>query len=200
MNLPKIRPANRDETAAVALVVATAFYPLDVCQWLTPDVDQRLARMPGYFRIVTEHAFDHGTVQVAADLSAVGVWLSVPFPDIPDYDRRLAAACGPWTDRYQLLDAAMHHAHPSDRGPHDYLAFLAVLPEYQRHGLGTALLAHRHATLDAAGRPSYLEASNSRSRNLYTRHGYLDCGAPLDLPYRGERMYPMWRNPQPASP
>jgi ribosomal protein S18 acetylase RimI-like enzyme len=187
-----LRRAEPDDAATVALLVATAFGDLDVCTWLVPDDAERARILPRYFSIVVDHAVTHGTVEVTADYSAAAVWLTAPFPDIPDYDTRLAAVCGRWTPRFRTLDEQMHHAHPHDV-PHEYLAFLAVAPAQQGRGAGTALLEHHHTILDAQRRPVYLEASNSRSRNLYTRHGYLDRAAPLDLPYHGEPMYPMWR-------
>jgi GNAT superfamily N-acetyltransferase len=192
-----IRTASATDAATVAYVVATAFHPLDVCRWLIPDPTERADRFPDYFRILVDHAFGHGTVHVTTDLSAVAVWLSWPFPDPADYDTRLAAACGPWTPRFRMLDEAMHHAHPQDRGPHDYLAFLAVMPNAQGQGWGSALLTHRHTELDELGRPAYLEASNTRSRKLYEATGYRDCAPPLNLPYQGEPMFPMWRDPSP---
>ena len=90
--------------------------------------------------------------------------------------------------------------HP--RGPaHLYLALLAVRPDHQGRGLGSRLLAHRHAVLDRIGLPAYLEAADTRSRALYARHGYTDHGEPLTLPRTGEAMYPMWREPhQPHEP
>ncbi len=199
---PKIRTASVTDAPTVAYVVATAFHPLDVCQWLIPDPQERAARFPDYFRIMVDHAFQHGTVHVTTDLNAVAVWLSWPFPDPADYDTRLAAACGPWTPRFQKLDEQMHQAHPHDQGAHDYLAFLAVMPPSQGQRLGTALLEHHHTELDRQGRPAYLEASNTRSRKLYEATGYRDCAPPLDLRYQGESMFPMWRDPasHPDSP
>jgi GNAT superfamily N-acetyltransferase len=188
-----IRRAIRADAATAAQVVATAFGDLDVCRWLVPDPDQRTSILAGYFRIVVEHAITHGTVETVTDKSAVAVWLPSSALDIADHDAKVTAACGPWAPRFQALEAAMHQAHPTDRGPHDYLALLAVLPDHQNQGLGSALLDNRHAVLDHAGRPAYLEASNSRSRTLYLRCGYDDCAPALELPYEGEPVYPMWR-------
>jgi GNAT superfamily N-acetyltransferase len=195
-NAPMIRTAGVTDTATVAYVVGTAFHPLDVCQWLIPDPQERATRFPDYFRIMVDHALKHGIVHITTDLNAAAVWLSYPFPDPDDYDIRLAAACGPWTPRVQLLDQAMHQAHPRDRGPHHYLAFLAVMPYCQGQGWGTALLEHHRTELDRQGCPAYLEASNTGSRRLYERAGYRACAAPLNLPYDGEQMFPMWREPQ----
>src|SRR5258706_10024415 len=191
---PKISRAEAGDAATVAYVVARAFQHLDVCRWLIADDQERGRILPHYFRIVTDHAFTHGTVEVADDLSGVAVWLAAPLPDISGYDAALAAACGLWTPHFQLLDEAMHKAHPdAEATPHDYLAFLAAIPAEKGPGIGPGLLEHHHAVLDAAGRPAYLEASNRQSRRLYERHGYADCAESLNLPYRGERMQPMWR-------
>ena len=70
----------------------------------------------------------------------------------------------------------MAKVHPHE--PHHYLAFLAVRPGRQGHGLGTALLRDRLRRLDAAGAPAYLEASEPRSRALYVREGFREHQEP----------------------
>ncbi|GAA1681682.1 GNAT family N-acetyltransferase [Fodinicola feengrottensis] len=192
-----IRRADATEGAAVAQVIATSFHDLDVSQWLVPDPADRARIFPSYFRIVVDLALAHGTVLVAPDYSGVVVNLAVPGPDPEDYDERLAEACGPWVDRMQTLDEAMHGAHPTGRGAHDYCALFGVMPQYQNKGLGSALLNAWCEAMDSTGTPAYLEASNSNSRRFYERVGFVDCAEPLPLPYEGERMYPMWRDPAP---
>jgi len=194
-----IRLAVPSAGLTVAGLVATAFNPLDVSQWLVPDPQERYDIFPHYFGIVVDHALECGTVHVTNDLTGAAVWLPVPHPEIPGYDDKIEAACGEWADRFRQLDAAMHKAHPT-KADHDYLAFLAVHPTRQGHRYGTALLRHHLDHLDEAGRPAYLEASNSRSRDLYERLGWSDCAPTLDLPYQGERMYPMWRGRNPPNP
>jgi GNAT superfamily N-acetyltransferase len=81
--------------------------------------------------------------------------------------------------------------------PHHYLAYLAVRPDQQCRGLGSALLARRHALLDVLGEPAYLEADDPRNRDLYLRHGYV-AGDPVVLP-DGPPLWPMWRDPRPGS-
>lgn len=48
----------------------------------------------------------------------------------------------------------MNNHHPIGR-PHDYLAYLAVIPDCQRQGVGSGQLRHRPARVDAAGRTAY---------------------------------------------
>ena len=91
-----------------------------------------------------------------------------------------------------MLDALFDQHHPTD--PHHHLAFLAVHPDQQGQGLGSALLADYHARLDQRGVAAYLEASCERNRDLYLRHGYRPMGEPFRLP-DGPPMWPMWRPP-----
>jgi GNAT superfamily N-acetyltransferase len=123
----------------------------------------------------------------------VAVWFpyTSPLPAPHDYDRRLAAATGAWEERFRTLDELSEQNHPA--APHHHLAFLAVHPDRQNEGLGTALLRHQHARL--AGLPAYLEASDPRNRDLYARHGY-QAREPFALP-DGALFWPMWR---PGSP
>jgi predicted N-acetyltransferase YhbS len=105
------------------------------------------------------------------------------------YERRLAAACEPYTDRFEILDKLFDAHHPTEA--HHHLAFLAIAPDKQCTGRGTALLQRHHARLNRIGLPAYLEASSSGSRDLYARHGYLQR-EPFHLP-NGSAFYPMWR-------
>jgi ribosomal protein S18 acetylase RimI-like enzyme len=191
--------AGRDDAEAVSSLIAEAFCSLDATAWLVPEPDQRQRVLAANFRIFVEHALDHGEVQLTADRSAVAVWFPMdagPLPPPADYERRLAEAVGPWTERFQVLDGLFEANHPAE--PHHHLAFLAVRPDRQGRGLGSALLRHHHARLDGAGTAAYLEASSERSRDLYLRHGYEPHGEPFRLP-DGTPFWPMWRTARPAS-
>ncbi|MBQ1037816.1 MULTISPECIES: GNAT family N-acetyltransferase [Micromonospora] len=183
-----------DETSLVAGRIAEAFTVLEVTRWLVPDPSKREAVLAGDFEILVGHAMRHGLVHATEDRAAVAVWfpsVGEPAPPPVDYDARLAAACGEWTDRFQHLDElfAAHHPHPE----HHHLAFLATQPGRQGQGLGTALMRHHHAWLDANAMPAYLEASSPRSRDLYAKNGYL-AGEPFRVP-DGTPFWPMWREP-----
>ncbi|QFU88782.1 N-acetyltransferase [Amycolatopsis sp. YIM 10] len=193
--LAEIRRARAAEAGPIAGLIATAFEPLDVSRWLVPEPAPRRATLAANFRILVEYVLAHGHIDVIGDRAAA-VWLpqeaGVDLPPPPDYDARLLAACGPYTDRFLALDDAFAANHPHE--PHHHLAFLAVHPEVQGRGLGAALLRHHHARLDAAGTAAYLEASNLRATALYEREGYEFSGAPFHLP-DGPPFHPMWREP-----
>jgi GNAT superfamily N-acetyltransferase len=197
---PEAVPADAADAGALSQLIADAFHDLPQSHWLIPDQDARRKIMPGYFRIYVEHALANGVVQTTPDRAAVALWLPTgihpPAPG-PDYAARLTAATAPWTDRFRAFDATLECHHPAGTA-HHHLAVLAVQPGRQGRGIGTALLRAHHATLDDAGMPSYLEAADLRSRQLYLRHGYvLQPNAPFHLPGGGPVMWPLWRHPRP---
>jgi GNAT superfamily N-acetyltransferase len=142
-----------------------------------------------------------GVVHTTPDRTAAALWIHVgerPADQPVGYSERLAAAAGPWTGRFLAFDAALDRHHPAGV-PHHYLAILAVRPDRQGQGTGTALLRAYHQILDRdAGAPAYLEAADLRTRQIYLRHGYvLRPNAPFYLPDSGPPMWPMMREPQP---
>jgi GNAT superfamily N-acetyltransferase len=176
-------------------VIADAFHSLAVSRWLIPDPAARRRIFPGYFQLYVEHALADGIVCTTSGQDAVALWLPAsqePAPPPDGYDQRLAAVTGPWTGRFRTFDQELGRRHPAGTA-HHHLALLAVRPDRQGRGLGTALLRAHHAALDRDGMPAYLEASDLRTRRLYRAHGYAACGGPLFLP--GAVMHPMWRQP-----
>jgi GNAT superfamily N-acetyltransferase len=188
-----IRKATRADAALVADRIAEAFTGLDATAWLVPEPPERHRVLRDNFRIFVDYALDHGEVHIAGDGEGVAVWIFAEkeLPPPPDYERRLAAACGTYAERFAVLDALFEAHQPA--GPHHHLAFLAVRPDRQRAGIGTALLDHHHAELDRCGLPGYLDASSTGSRDLYARHGY-EVWEPFTLP-DGTPFWPMYRPP-----
>jgi GNAT superfamily N-acetyltransferase len=190
---------------AVATTIARAFADLEVAKWLVPDPAERVRILTGQFSMNVEVALAKGKVLVGTcgsadsiEVHAAAVWSheltgSHSLPD--DYDARLAELCGDHLDRFRILDEAFDSHHRLVSCPHDWLTYLAALPDHQGHGLGTALLDDTHRQLDFAGLSAFLIASNDRTRHLYTQHGYEPLARPLQLP-DGPRMWPMWREPQ----
>jgi GNAT superfamily N-acetyltransferase len=188
-------PADLEE---LSHVIAAAFDGLAPSRWLISDEAARREVLPAYFRICLDHALASGVICTTPDRDAAALWLPAGQPghgQLPDYPERLRAATIPWTRRILAFDAALASRHPAGP-PHPHLASLAVRPDRQGRGTGTALLESYHQVLDQAGAPAYLEASDERTRRLYLRHGYTALGQPLHLP-DGPPLHPMWREPRP---
>jgi GNAT superfamily N-acetyltransferase len=197
----QVVPADAADLDTLSQVIADAFHDLPPSRWLIADPDARRRIFPGYFRLYVDHAMASGTVHTTPDRSAVALWLRVgEHPDDqPDgYGARLSSATSPWTGRFAAFDTALDQHHPAGV-PHHHLAILAVRPDRQSQGTGTALLRAYHQILDNAGMPAYLEAADLRTRQIYLRHGYTDHGPPIQLPDDGPQMYPMMREGHPES-
>jgi GNAT superfamily N-acetyltransferase len=191
---PRIVDATRDDLDGIAMLIAATFYHLAPTAYLVPKPGERRAVLAAQFKIWVDHAMaGAGRVRVLEDRSAVAVWFhrDQPMPFVEDYERRLAAACGPYTERFEVLDAVFDAHHPKE--PHHHLAFLSVAPAVQCTGRGSALLRDHHDLLDRDGLAAYLEASSTGARDLYLRHGYTPRRA-FHLP-GGAPFWPMWRPP-----
>jgi GNAT superfamily N-acetyltransferase len=199
---PGVVTAAPGDVEVLSQVIADAFFALPPSRWLIADPAARRQVFPSYFRIYVEHAITTGIVHTTPGRTAAALWLPVsaagPAPP-PGYDPLLAAATGPWAGRFRDFDATLDRHHPTGTA-HWHLAILAVRPGCQGHGTGSLLLHAHHTALDHDGTPAYLEAATVRTRRLYTRHGYaLRPDAPIRLPGSGPLMWPMVRQPRPAS-
>ncbi len=190
--------AQPSDIGHVSRLLADAFLNSPVGDWLIPDLVIRRRVYVYYFAIFVRHGLRHATVALHQTRTGAAIWYprgeATPGPD--NYQTQLAAACGPWTGRFQLLDATLAERHPA--AFHHHLAFLGVSPTQQNKGVGSELLQHHHTLLDHAGIPAYLQASTARSRDLYLRHGY-EAGQPFHLPDDGPPLWPMWRHPTPGN-
>jgi len=190
-----VAPVDVDE---ITDLVAAAMWDGPVARWLHPDDAVRRRESPRYFEIFVEHAVRYGEVYATSNpdtgrVSGVALWfpMTALIPPPLDYEPRMKEVAGPAYDRTCALDLAIEERHPTD--PHHYLAFLAVHPEDQGRGIGSALLDRHHARLDEAGIPAYLEANHPRNRDLYLRHGY-QVRSVIELP-DGPSLWSMWRLP-----
>ncbi len=191
--------ADEADVEALSQVIADAFFPLPPCRWLISDGAARREILPGFFRMYVEHAMADGIVYTTAARTAAALWIPAG-PEGPrqpgGYDEQLAEVAGQWAERFVTFDQQLDARHLTGV-THHHLAILAVRPDMQGRGTGTALLDAYHAILDGEGTVAYLEASDERTRGTYLRHGYTDYGSPIELP-GGPFMYPMIRHPRAA--
>ncbi|GAA1515319.1 GNAT family N-acetyltransferase [Streptomyces albidochromogenes] len=192
----EIRQAGESDREALVRLLDTAFMDDPVSSWVFPDRTHR-ARVHGTFLgVFLDVALRDGWVDMTQDGSATALWLHVPAgppqgeDDTPALMRQTA---DPDNERAELIGRLTGEVHPHDRA-HAYLLLIAVSPERQGEGLGTALIQPVLDRCDRDGVPAYLEASSERSSTLYERLGFAFTGRTVDLP-DGPHMWPMWREP-----
>ncbi|WP_250037395.1 GNAT family N-acetyltransferase [Paractinoplanes maris] len=198
MTFPEIRSARDEEIPAVGHLISHSFFHLDANAYLVPPLEDRLKVMADFFTLLTEHAQKYGRVDVidlpdGGGLAATAVWFDYTkeSPDPEGYDERLRALAGDYIERFLALDQLFEKHHPHDG--HWHLAFLAVHPDHQHHGLGGQLMTQTHSDLDTAGVPAYLEATNENNVRLYRRSGYVDMDPFEMLLPDGTPFFRMWR-------
>lgn len=192
-----IRSAGAGDRELVVRLLDEAFRDDPVSGWVFPDVVHRRDRHPRLMEVFADAVFAEGRVDVTEDGTACALWLSVAADgeqSDEDGPAQLREAVDPDNERVELVGRLTAGMHPAGRA-HEYLWMIAVAPERQGGGLGTALIRAVLDRCDREGLPAYLEASNDRSRRLYERLGFGHTGRALDLP-DGPRMWPMWREPR----
>jgi GNAT superfamily N-acetyltransferase len=180
----------------LAKLIGGAFLPLEPCKYLVPEPSHRLLVMTRFFELDVRECQEDGSVDVTADHRGVALWMprsGEPSTE-PDPVEELKRATGKYLDRFLAFNEELVSHYPAGRA-FEHLMILAVDPDAQRHGLGSALLTARHARLDAEGIPAYLEAASLALTGFYQRHGYERLDKPIVLP-DGRQMHPMWREPR----
>lgn len=135
-------------------------------------------------------ALSDGKVVAAAALYPPGKY---PLPRLAQF--RITVGSILWHHPYDLRTAtrwldAVGAVHPAEA--HFYLEYLGVLPEWQGHGFGSALLRRITAMADLAGQGCYLETATPKNLPLYERFGFKII---LEQSIIGLTTWFMWRPP-----
>jgi ribosomal protein S18 acetylase RimI-like enzyme len=196
-----VRKATLADTPRLAQALASAFQDDPVIAWIFPDEHHRRRVLPAFMEFrLRRLAFPHDEVWMTADRAAAAVWLPPPGRwQLPLFQRlRLLPGLVRFLGRRtaSVLGGLerMEARHPHNP-PHWYLFILGTEPTAQGRGLGSALLAHMLARLDADQLPAYLESSSERNLAWYGRHGF-EATNEVAIP-GGPPIWPMWREPRP---
>ena len=195
-----VRRATPADVPALARVLADAFYDDPAGRWFFPQARTRRRRLERFFRLVAleRMALPHDEVHTTEDLAGAALWMppgSLESSTLAELLLlpRIVRSCGPDTARTLRNIAAMDAVHPHE--PHWYLPQIGVATGRQGQGIGSALLRPVLDRCDAEGMPAYLEATTTRSRDLYARHGF-EVVEVMTLPDGGPPLWRMWRDPR----
>jgi ribosomal protein S18 acetylase RimI-like enzyme len=189
----EIRRAANTDVDSVADVLAQAFFADPVFRWCLPDDARRTEILQPFFSLVTSALLPYEDVHLTPS-GGVVLWVPpgqppVPEDEAPRFEEGLAELMGADGERTFAIVELLETNHPAE--PSHYLWFLAVRPEAQGLGVGSALLSSTLAECDRNGTPAYLEATSSDNRRLYERHGFVVTNeiSVADSP----PIWPMWR-------
>jgi ribosomal protein S18 acetylase RimI-like enzyme len=168
------------ETREAADILARAFRdnPLNLGVIGPRSPSRRLRINREGMRSLLPVACDHGVVlgaRMGRDLAGALIATEpggypLPAPALGARLRTLVVQGPRVTRRWNAVFQALHALHPAE--PHAYLGTLGVGPTAQRRGIGSALLAHWLAAVDADGRPAYLETDKAENLAFYAAVGF----------------------------
>ena len=196
-----IRRAAAADAQALTAMLARAFMDDPVARWACPPDDMRPAMLERFHGARLRQLLGHSEVWTTDSLSSAALWAppdewkttvrqDLELARCVLYPRLLA--------RFPFVVGGLlgvERNHPRDRPPHWYLAVLGTDPSAQGQGLASTVLRGVLEQCDADGVGAYLESSNERNIDFYSRHGFRVVGD-LHLP-RGPTMWLMWRDPRP---
>ncbi len=192
----QIGKATAGDVPGIASTLARAFFEDPVFRWAYPNDDRRREVLPGIFTPFAEAFQRHDETYVADHIGGTALWAppgQAPVDDehADEFNQRLERAAGADGERMfkvaELIDE--HHPH----GSYYYLQLLAVEPDSQGRGIGSALLEHMLERCDREGARAYLDATSPRNKRLYERHGFRATGQ--FAPDGGPPLWAMWREP-----
>ncbi len=192
----QVSKATAAQAPAVVNALCRGFYDDPVFRWMVPDDKRRAALLPAFFAIFTEPFLAQGETYLTADASGAALWAppgqeAVAEEDGEEFVARLLDASGVDAPRALEIIGLIDEHHP--HGWFYYLNFIAVVPEEQGQGIGSALLAEVLERCDRECVPAYLDATSEDNLRLYERHGF-EAGEPY-APEGGPPFHPMWREP-----
>ena len=187
-----IRRATADDVLRARVTAVRAFVDDPVMRWLHPDDDIYLA--PG--GEVLRDAFDGwlglDEVWCTDDSAGVAVWIPPGRPDI-DFrsppDGPLPPEVEALLGRFAIIGTVLEEHTPPE--PHWYLQLLATHPDWQRQGIGAALMGSMFERAAAEGLPCYLETETIENVAYYRHHGF-EVRSEWDVP-TGPHMWGMLR-------
>jgi ribosomal protein S18 acetylase RimI-like enzyme len=193
----QVRKAVSDDAAAVSAILAAAFHDDPVGRWLIPDEARRRRLFPELFRLYFDAYLPHEEVHVNQAATGAALWLPAGRELLDEeqgerFGAAISELAGPDAERFFTLEEVFAAHLPEE--PHLHLQLLAVRPERQGRGIGSALMAPVLERADRDGVPAYLEATSERNRALYERYGFAFRG-PVPLP-GGPALHAMWRDPR----
>jgi GNAT superfamily N-acetyltransferase len=187
-------------------VLARAFFDDPLCVFTQPDPEARISQFTWLFTDLVRDAARQRSAYASACVNrpnGIAVW-TPPQADGPAPEERQ----GSGTDQMGLrFDHGAHHRFRSAcryferihrqcmTGPHWYLGLLGVSPEWQRRGVGRALLAPVLQRADHERLPCYLETFVPENVPFYEHLGFrvAETGAePLSrIPFWAMRRRPI---------
>ncbi len=172
-----IRRATTKDLTQLCTTAVRAFATDPVMRWLYPDDEEYFAPGGEALRPAMVDWLEYNEVYCTDDVAALAVWIQPGRPGADETERpppppELHA-------RFEIIGPLMAAHTPAEE--HWYLQLLATHPDWQRQGLGAALMAAMFERADAEGIACHLETETVVNVAYYRRHGF-EVHGEFDIP------------------
>lgn len=190
-----IRRATRDDIRRIARTLSLAFADDPVVRWLIPDDDEYEANHQVFFGNVARSWLATDSLWCTDDVVALAGWVPPGRPEV-EVEGLTPIEHPEWriARLRALRDIRAVHTPPEH---HWYLNMIATHPDWQRQGLGAALMRQVFAIADEVGLPCYLETETEANVAYYRRHGFT-VRSEFDLRTDDDQGPHMWGMLRPA--
>jgi GNAT superfamily N-acetyltransferase len=169
--VPTIRRATSTDLRRIARTASRAFVDDPVMRWLIPDDDEYEAHHQVFFGNIARRWLATDSLWCTDDVAAMAGWVPPGRPEV-EPDGVVPFEHPEWRlARFAALREAMTGNTPTES--HWYLNMLATHPDWQRQGLGAALMGAVFEIADGEGLPCYLETETEVNVAYYQRHGFV---------------------------
>ena len=165
-----IRPATSSDIGRIARTASRAFADDPVMRWLVPDDQDYETNHQAMFGNIARRWLATDSLWCTDDVAAIAGWVPPGRPEVEPED--LVELQHPdWRlARFAALREFMGANTPPE--PHRYLNMQATHPDWQRQGLGAALMRQGFRVADEVGVPCYLETETVENVAYYRHHGF----------------------------
>lgn len=162
--------------------------------WIWPDREDRLQRLPFFFKPIVAGTMANGIALHSSDSAAVSLWrqpgrISPGRIEIFRALPSLAKAFASGRERSQLMGKTLK-AHQPTSFDWWYLQFIGVRPDAQGTGLGGAAIRAGLDLARAACKPVYVEVMNPANLGYYHHAGF-ETIVEFDIPDAGPHVWGM---------
>ncbi|MDW3216596.1 MAG: GNAT family N-acetyltransferase [Ilumatobacteraceae bacterium] len=165
-----VRRATELDISRIARTASRAFVDDPVMRWLVPDDEEYERDHRLLFGNIARRWLATDSLWCTDDVAAVAGWIPPGRPEV-DPEGIVQVEHPEWRlARFAALGEAMGANTPPE--PHWYLNMLATHPDWQRQGMGGALMRVVFEIADAEGLPCYLETETEVNVAYYRRHGF----------------------------
>lgn len=165
-----IRRATEHDLGRIARTASLAFADDPVMRWLIPDDDEYEAQHQAMFGNIGRRWLATDSLWCTDDVAALAGWVPPGRPEV-DPEGVVPIEHPEWRiARFGALREVMGANTPPE--PHWYLNMLATHPDWQRQGLGAALMGSMFELADEHGLPCYLETETAANVAYYRHHGF----------------------------